>query len=59
MTSFEIVYIEQQLGFDAGLRLFHGIRANTIAMPQVSVIPANISPAPTKAERAIQPGLMK
>ena len=30
---------------------FHGIRANNIPMPQVSVIPAKIKPAPTKAAR--------
>ena len=33
---------------------FHGMRARIMAMPQVSVIPANISPAPTKAERPAQ-----
>jgi hypothetical protein len=30
---------------------FHGIRAISIAMPQVSVIPANTSPQPTKPAR--------
>lgn len=31
--------------------LFHGIFASSRAIPQVSVIPANMSPAPTKAGR--------
>ena len=35
---------------------FHGIRANNIPMPQVSVIPAKIKPAPTKAASAEQAG---
>jgi hypothetical protein len=33
---------------------FHGMRARIMAMPHVSVIPANIRPAPTKAESPAQ-----
>jgi hypothetical protein len=35
---------------------FHGIRASSRPMPQVSVTPAKISPAPTAADRAKQAG---
>ena len=34
------------------LTLFQGIRVSNRAMPQVSVTPANTSPAPTKADKA-------
>ena len=35
---------------------FHGIRASTRPMPQVSVTPAKTSPAPTNADRPRNPG---
>ena len=42
-----------------GQRRFHGICASSIPMPQVSVIPANTSPAPTKPDSQIQLGWAK
>lgn len=38
------------------LTWFHGMRARIRAIPQVSVIPANIRPAPTKADSPAKPG---
>ncbi len=42
-----------------GRRLFHGMRASSIPIPQVSVIPAKTSPAPTNPERANHAGLTR
>ncbi len=36
--------------------LFHGILASSIPIPQVSVIPAKINPAPTKPDKPINQG---
>ena len=54
-TSHRLItyYAEHWLFVDT---LFQGIRARIIPIPQVSVIPANMSPAPTKADRPIRDG---
>lgn len=46
-----------QLGFEE--TRFHGIFESMIPMPQVSVIPANIKPQPTKVERKHHLGSIK
>ena len=53
-------YVQRvQLAASVSRHWFHGIRANIIPIAQVSVIPAKVSPAPTKAARPIQYGSTK